>query len=372
MNTRSYLSVNAALCNTCSKALPISGDYVKCLNCNKKYHYSPCTTLSESSYSVMSAEKKTTWKCQNCRGEKSKSPSNLYTSITYENNTQPEETQIHSGKQIRDIDNSPSKAEETNTKRFKDYMSINAMESNVTELRSDLASMKTSVSNDMSEIKTSIQQLCNNIATTNNALREEMSMSFLNLTQAMTNLTTQVNDLKEQNKSKDRRIEIMENKINVLEQQLIKKNIEIKNVPNKELSAMEVIKTIAESVNVEIHDNDISNAYTLNKSEKRIIEFCSLNKKKELMMNIRGHRVKGEIFNTNISSNVNENTTNNNVFINDQLTPNNHKLLWLTKNKSREANWKFVWTRNGNIYAKKDESNKPLIISNLDDIEKIA
>lgn len=67
------------------------------------------------------------------------------------------------------------------------------------------------------------------------------------------------------------------------------------------------------------------------------------------MTKIHGHRVKDEIFSTNVTLNTNESTSNINVFVNDQLTPNNQKLLWLAKNRSREVNWKFVWTRNGYI-----------------------
>ena len=59
----------------------------------------------------------------------------------------------------------------------------------------------------------------------------------------------------------EHQINTLETRIDKLEQQNIAKNIEIKNVTNEEMSPNEVIKTIAASLNVKMHENDICNAY---------------------------------------------------------------------------------------------------------------
>lgn len=262
-------------------------------------------------------------------------------------------------------------------KRFKDSLSLEAVNSNLQDLISDLGSFKSTATNDMNDIKTGIQLLTCSVNTTHQALREEMATAFTKLTDAMAGLASQVNDLKEENKEKNLRLQKMENKVNVLEQQLLNRNVEIKNVHNDQLTAVDVIKTIAASVNVEIQERDISNAYKLKKSNKIIVEFCSLNKKRDLMSNIRGHRVKGDIFHNNMSTDQETSKTTNdnssyNVFVNDELTAHNRKLLWMAKTKAKESGWKFVWYRNGHLLAKKNENSAAILISNSSDIELIC
>ena len=91
----------------------------------------------------------------------------------------------------------------------------------------------------------------------------------------------------------------MDSRINKLEQKMIVKNIEIKNV-NIEISAIDAIKKIVAFVNVTINDADIDNAYRLKRqNDKIIVEFSSLNKKVELMSKIKRHRVEANEINTN-------------------------------------------------------------------------
>lgn len=255
-----------------------------------------------------------------------------------------------------------------NSKKYKE-LSLNTVNSNVSELKSEFSLLKASVSKDMYDIKTSIQLLTSSLTESHNTLREEMCNAFSKLNDTMANLASEVSELKKENKEKDIRIQQMENKVNTLEQQTLSKGIEIKNVKNNELTPIDVIKTIAASVNVDLQDNDISNAYKMQKQEKIIIDFCSLNKKRELMAKIVRHRVKGDVIHKNLNEN---NNSSNNIYINDQLTAHNRRILWLAKVKAKETGWKFVWVKNGNIMIKKTENTAALIISNACDLEQIV
>lgn len=64
-------------------------------------------------------------------------------------------------------------------------------------------------------------------------------------------------------KQRDIQINLMEIRINDLEQQMISKNIEIKNVTNKQISPIDVLKKIGMSLNVNISEEDISRAHRL-------------------------------------------------------------------------------------------------------------
>lgn len=350
MNT---LTVNA-LCAECTKPLPTS--YVKCHHCKSNYHYNPCTTVSENTYARMNVDKKADWMCHRCR--KSKSPlTNVFSEINLQ-------------KQQRDDD--MDVLEET--KRFKDSLSLDAVNSNlcsvqadVTDLKSNITGLKSDVTElktDMKEIKASIIEISTSLSN-NNA---HMNNALAKITDALAALTTQVTELHQKNSEKEKQITEMDIRINKLEQQLINKNIEISNVEEKEMGAVDIVKCIAASVSVIVNDADISNAYRTRKGDKIIAEFTTTNKKNELMQKIKGHRIDANV----INKTPNVDRRNNYIYVNEQLTFNNRRLLWLTKTKARECNWQFIWVRNGNIFARKAEKSPAIIIKNNADIENIT
>lgn len=88
-------------------------------------------------------------------------------------------------------------------------------------------------------------------------------------------------------KKKTKKITEMDSKINKLEQKLIEKNLEIRNINNDNMSATEVVKKIATKVNVNVCDNDIENAYRTKRNGKIFVEFSSLLIKRELKDQIK-------------------------------------------------------------------------------------
>lgn len=53
------------ICGECSLEIK-SFLYVRCHHCYRQFHFSPCCSLSESSYKSMSQPKRSAWKCKNC------------------------------------------------------------------------------------------------------------------------------------------------------------------------------------------------------------------------------------------------------------------------------------------------------------------
>lgn len=127
-----------------------------------------------------------------------------------------------------------------------------------------------------------------------------------------------------------------------------------------------VISKIATSLGVQISETDIENAFRIKKNNKIIVEFVSVKKKKELLSKLQRHRVDA-----NVLSGDTSNPSNNFIYINDELTSENRKLLWLAKTRVKECGWKFIWVRNGHIYARKNENTSPMLILNTADINGI-
>lgn len=77
------------------------------------------------------------------------------------------------------------------------------------------------------------------------------------------------------------------------------------------------------------------------------------------MSKVERHRVDASI----INSGENNISSPKYIYLNDQITYNNRQLLWIAKTKANEARWKFVWVKNGNIFARKKENSSPIIIN---------
>lgn len=228
----------------------------------------------------------------------------------------------------------------------------------------------TEVNNAMQTMMQSMAQITTQLASISTQLQNQQS-TLMQINTNVSNLSQQVIELQNHNKEKDLKMCEMETKINKLEQKLMEKILEINNVTNDELSATDVMKKIATSVNVELNECDIENAYKTKRNNKVFVELCSLRKKREIMNNLNRHRIDAKKINEDNNTNGNENNNKKYIYINDQLTQNNRRLLWLTKNKAKEANWKYVWVRNGEIHARKIEKSQVVNISTENDLEMI-
>lgn len=65
---------------------------------------------------------------------------------------------------------------------------------------------------------------------------------------------------------------------------------------------------------------------------------------------------------------TNEKGQDKKIFINDELTAYYRNLLWKTKTKAKECNWKYVRVKDGGILAKKNDTSRPIYIRKISDI----
>lgn len=56
----------------------------------------------------------------------------------------------------------------------------------------------------------------------------------------------------------------------------------------------------------------------------------------------------------------------NPIFVSEHLSPTNKSLHAATRLRARELNYRFVWTRAGRIYMRKDETSPPIIIKHTE------
>lgn len=223
---------------------------------------------------------------------------------------------------------------------------------------------------DMSEIKTAVREMINNmnaLTASNSYMTEKFDVSINKINETLTKITTQVIELKNKDEERSKQIKEMEIRMKQMEQKLLEKNIEINSATAVTMDAETVVKKIAASVGVNINEEHIEKAYCIKNKNKVIVEFSSSKKKKEIMDKLKSHRLD-----ENVLDDTNNNPTNKYIFVNDELTGDNRRVLWMAKVKAKENGWKFVWVKNGRIYARKNESSSQIIINSSADIDMIT
>ncbi|CAH2216319.1 jg22578 [Pararge aegeria aegeria] len=59
-------------------------------------------------------------------------------------------------------------------------------------------------------------------------------------------------------------------------------------------------------------------------------------------------------------------------YVNERLTKHNRYLFRKTREAAKERNWKFVWTRRGRTYARREQGSSAIQLSCEDDIDRLT
>lgn len=162
----------------------------------------------------------------------------------------------------------------------------------------------------------------------------------------------------------------LENRMNEFDQYSRNKNLEIKGVeemPNENLRV-----TIAKLANkigaASVSEKDIDVVHRINNRNNReprdiIVQFKDRESRDKIMERRREKVTSNEVTNGK---------TEKVIYVNDHLTAYNKKLLWETKSRCREIHFKFIWTKDGKIFVRKDENERAYRIRSEDDIKTLV
>jgi len=306
-------------CNFCEQTIDYVAEAITCGNCKRTFHPNPCSTLTQTSWKAMSSQNRRDWRCNICR-------------------------------KVRCRADEDEASDSSISKRYRaDNGSMRSLKG---ELTSRMDEMSSKFEGMFGEIKEHLK---------------ETSIS-------QGALTKKIEELMAECKLKDKKIDSLEARVNNLEQKLLENNVVIVNAPSLK-PPVETLLDIAKAAEVSIVGAEIVDAYRT-KDNKLIVKFVNKKTKILLMKKVRERKVTCDcISNRSIgssSSNNSSSSTNSNnnkkIFVNDELTRSNRHLLWLAKGKAKEANWRFVWVKDGRILAKKTEGDRPTYICSNADI----
>jgi hypothetical protein len=306
-------------CLQCYKDLSADGDSVQCKSC-KKYAHSDCARRA-TSLSTRS-NKNAKFICKSC--------------IVKQSDT---------GSQGSDIGDSN---DEDSIKQW--LMKI--------DRKYDAISEKL---NDLSEIKKTVDFLAtryDELILQNNENKRLVS----DLNKKMESMTVAL-------KERDKKIDELNDRLNDLEQKQLDTYIEITGVPVKPNENMStIVHQIAQVCDVQ--ESNIVEAYRdasrrPNTIPPIVVQFSTVVAKNEWIRRKEGRKLTvDDIF---------ENGVDSAVYINEQLTPYNKRLLWQAKQRGKEKHYKFIWTRNGKIFARSREEMGVVRLRNeLEIVQKIV
>lgn len=149
-----------------------------------------------------------------------------------------------------------------------------------------------------------------------------------------------------------------------LEQYSRLNNVEIKGVPVTEgENCLAVIQAIGKKIGCPVVPSDIDIAHRVPaKKDKNIIaRFCSRSKRTEFISKARKAKLATSAIGLSRSS-------DSPFFVNDHLTPENKRLFAQALELKKAKGWRFLWTENCVIKARKTENSRVYRISNANDL----
>lgn len=192
---------------------------------------------------------------------------------------------------------------------------------------------------------------------------DELIKRNLELEKLCTNLSKENETLKKEFQNTNKVILNMENCSN-------ERKLELHGIPKTQNEDLhDIILKISDNFDQKIKKEDIDNIYRvehkteLRKNSPIVVSFLrKTDKDKFLTMRKRRSLYTNEL-------NLGENRSQ--IFINEYLSKNTKELLWKTKKLKEEKKYKYVWTKGGTIFIKKNENSEVLKINTREDLEKI-
>jgi hypothetical protein len=214
-------------------------------------------------------------------------------------------------------------------------------------------------------ILSTLQDLTKTLQRTQGQLIEEGKVQ----TQKIDTLIGEINSVKEENKALREANKDLCYKVNDLEQYSKNYNLVLQGVPVVQGENLyHVVSDIARIVGCNINPDSIELCHRLRKRDR-----AAGNQPPEIVAKFFSRQVKENILEGRknkkvlLAHEVGFQNSNNKVYINEHLTTTNKHLFWLAR-KVKETGYKYVWTRSGKVFVRKDEQSQVIRVASASDI----
>lgn len=232
------------------------------------------------------------------------------------------------------------------------------------ELRQEHKELKSTIERELRgelrEVKSSMEFI--------NKTFEEMKDKLNATIKENAELRAENNELRSECKKLYQQTRESESRLVNCEQYSRNRNVEIKGIPPQQNeNLLDIVGKLGVVIGAPILETDIEVCHRVpvpNSTAKNIVvQFMRRDRRDNFLGHAKKRRVTCE--DLGISS-------GSSVYVNEHLCPALKKLLGVTVARKKECNWKFVWVRNGSIFARKAEQTPLLKVTCADDVCKIT
>lgn len=207
----------------------------------------------------------------------------------------------------------------------------------------------------------------------------KQSMEFINaefeiLKEDNKELRNNIKDLqsiKKENEILKKNIVGMEEKIHLLEQEEKNKNIVLSGIreeKNEDLN--QITKKFFKIINFEVKSDEIKHVRRINSKNQK-------NNKTPILIELKNKEIKNEVFKKRkerglvFAEEMGFKNDQGIIYINENLTLANQILFKKARDKKREIKFKYVWTKNGKIFMRKNDNSKIIYIQHEADLDDL-
>ena len=231
----------------------------------------------------------------------------------------------------------------------------------------------------LAQLQTDMALLAANMATIRNvAVQNQEEIKGLKaandqLTADNTSLKEEVKVLREKGLAADpkvvEQVAELRNSVNSIEQYLRINNLEIVGLPEandgetEEALLLNAINSLQGLEEVRADDIDISHPMASKRKDNKnvhVVKFISRKTKARVLAAKKSEPNRLFKF------------RNNDVFINEHLSPSNRSLFAAATGKKKDLGYKFLWTRSGTIFMRKTEDSEVITISHENDLANLV
>lgn len=326
----------SALCDACSEPLPPDGKYLTCATCTDDYHVGKnCSNITDAKFAKMSTAKRGTWECQACKTHTQK----------------PGTAASNPG------DASAAMLSTVNEK-------LDVLKTTVDALTAKVAELLT--------VKDACGKLAESVAEVQK-FAEHLSSKYDSVLSTVMANQGQISKMQPQLEAISgtvaghaEQLDDMNARINELEQYSRIRNFEIHGYPYK--ANEDLVSFLAEVASrLQIADFTPDDVNAVHRLPSRadgvppiLVQMRTVSAKQKWLSAKKG-----------LAALQREGSLPR-LYFNENLTRMNRNLYRLARARGTERNYRFVWTRNGKVLARKSEGAPVLHIERLSDLEKIV
>ncbi|CAN7950357.1 unnamed protein product [Ixodes hexagonus] len=333
-------------CLACAKVLPEDNRFLTCSECSFSYHLgNTCSGVADNTFMSMGPKKRENWRCRTCRAKDGRAAS-----VSDVDSSQPDFANfspLFANMNAKLDQLLPLKEKVDSLLPLTGKVDgLLVMKSAIDELKATVNELKESVDFNSAQYDTLLQKTTTN-ETEVRELRKEVSQLRATVSENAT------------------RIIQLQTELNETEQYSRLSNLEIHGMPvtpNENL--MSNVADLANHLELSsFQPSQIISLHRLHgqrdKTPPVLIRFVSA-AVRGTWLNARG-KLRTLVLNKSVPQ----------MYFNENLTQFNRNLFWQARTRGKEKGFKYIWVRNGKIFAKRTEESSPVRISCEIDLEMI-